>query len=93
MFYGASALPARTSSKIAAASLFPSIFLDLKIQLVYPTPDMACVGEQSTGTSRYSQENSYCHSEQDTPNKLSTRCFQVIGNVLMETTRKMEKYS
>ncbi len=39
----------------------------------------------------YGPNNSYWHTSQDTADKLSAQSFTVVGDVLMETLRKLEK--
>lgn len=39
----------------------------------------------------YGPDNSYWHTEKDTMDKLSPRSFQILGDVLLETIRRLEK--
>jgi Zn-dependent M28 family amino/carboxypeptidase len=39
----------------------------------------------------YGPNNSYWHTESDTVDKLSPRSFQIVGDVLLEVLRKLEK--
>jgi hypothetical protein len=39
----------------------------------------------------YGPENSYWHTDRDTVDKLSARSFQIVGDVLLEVLKKLEK--